>query len=379
MVKTPCRPIAMHRLRNAVIALFLIGLFLPAPLFPQGWKEATIQRQWSFPRDHGSHPAYRTEWWYFTGNLKGNGARQYGYQLTFFRNGLALTPAQPGNVWSMRDVYLAHFALTDGSKNAFWFAERVSRAGPGLAAAKETKMGVHVLGWSAAMEGKRIDLKASHDRMALALRLAPAKPLVLHGTRGLSRKGPGQQEASYYYSFTDLVTEGTIQTPEMAAPTAVRGQSWFDQEFGSNQMTADKAGWDWFALHLSDGRDLMVYYLRRKDGTVEKESSGTLVERSGASRHLRLAEIETIVLSRWKSEKSGGRYPAAWRIRIPAVAIDVTIQPLVADQELVTTAARPITYWEGAVVGKGVSQGKDVAVEGYVELTGYAGALGGIF
>jgi predicted secreted hydrolase len=238
-------------------------------------------------------------------------------------------------------------------------------------------MGVRVLGWSAAMEGKRIDLRAVYGGMELALRLTPVKPVVLHGNRGLSKKGPGP--ASYYYSCTDLKTEGSIKTPDMRVPTAVRGMSWFDQEFGSNQLAQDNAGWDWFALHLSDGRDIMIYYLRRKDGTMESESSGTLVERDGASHHLRLAEIETTVLSYWKSNKSAGRYPAAWRIRVAGAAIDITVNPLIADQELITTASTAITYWEGAVAGKGTSQGKEVAVEGYAELTGYAGTLGGIF
>jgi predicted secreted hydrolase len=373
------RSAVAYLVRAAVVAIFIFGLFFPASLFSEGWREASTPRRWSFPRDHGSHPEYKTEWWYFTGNLNDNGGKRYGYQLTFFRYGLVLQPSQPANAWSIRDMYLAHFAMTDGSKNAFHYAERVSRAGPGLAGAKGTGMDVHVLGWSAAMEGKRIDLRAAHGGMELALRLTPVKPIVFHGDRGLSKKGPGSGEASHYYSFTDLKTEGTIKPPGMKASVAVRGTSWFDQEFGSNQMTEDKAGWDWFALHLSDGRDLMVYYLRKNDGTVERESSGTLVERDGASRHLRLADIETTVLFYWKSDKSAGRYPAVWRIRVPIAAIDVTVNPLVPGQELITTASRPITYWEGAVAGKGLSQGKEVAIEGYVELTGYAGTLGGIF
>lgn len=375
----PARLTAGHLFYTVAVAILILRSFFPASLFSEGWREATTQRPWSFPRDHGSHSEYRTEWWYFTGNLTGNGEKRYGYQLTFFRYGLALQPRQPSNPWSIRDMYLAHFAMTDVSRNVFHYAERVSRTGPGLAGARGTGMEVRVLNWSAVMKGRRIDLRAAHGGMELALRLTPTKPVVFHGNRGLSKKGPGPGEASYYYSFTDLKTEGTIKTPGMAASAAVRGTSWFDKEFGSNQMTEDKAGWDWFALHLSDGRDLMVYRLRKRDGTVEKESSGTLVERDGTSRHLRLADIETTVQSHWKSDKSTGRYPAAWRIRVPVALIDVTVAPLVAAQELVLTASRPITYWEGAVAGKGVSRRKEVSVEGYVELTGYAGALGGIF
>ena len=370
---------ARHLVGAAIVMMLAAGIFLPLCLFSKEWKETAGPRQWSFPGDHGSHPEYRTEWWYFTGNLNDKSGKRYGYQLTFFRYGLSLEQERPLNVWSVRDAYLAHFAITDVSGKAFHHRDRISRKGPGLAGAKETGMDVRVLGWSAVMENKRIHLKAFSDGMEIDLRLVPAKPLVFHGKRGLSKKGQGQGQASYYYSFTDLRTEGMIRVPGMTASVEVKGISWFDQEFGSNQLAPEQAGWDWFALHIGDGRDLMVYYLRKKDGSVEMESSGTLVERDGTSRHLNRSDIETTVLSYWKSEKSGGRYPAGWRIRVPAAAIDITVSPLVADQEMITTASTGITYWEGAVAGKATSLGKEVTVEGYVELTGYAGTLGGVF
>jgi len=368
-------------LAGFIILALLCFLFvcLPRDLFGQGWRQADAPRQWSFPRDHGSHPEYRTEWWYFTGNLADNEGKRYGYQLTFFRHGLELEAKNPANPWSVRDVYLAHFAITDVSRGGFHRSDRASRRGPGLAGAGAGAMDVHVLNWSARMKDGRIILAAAHDGMEIDLELAPAKPPILHGRQGLSRKGPLPGQASYYYSFTDLKTRGTLRAPGMKGPVPVTGTSWFDQEFGSNQLSPEQAGWDWFALHLSDGRDLMIYYLRKKDGTFERESSGTLVERNGTSRHLALGDIETDVLSQWRSERTAGRYPAAWRIRVPAAAIDVTVSPLVADQELVTTASTGITYWEGAVDGKGTSRGREVAAEGYVELTGYAGSLGGKF
>jgi predicted secreted hydrolase len=279
----------------------------------------------------------------------------------------------------VRDVYLAHFAITDVSRDSFHWRDHASRKGPGLAGAGAGAMDVHVLNWSARMKEGRIILAAAHDGMEIELDLTPAKPPILHGRQGLSRKGPLPGQASHYYSFTDLRTQGTLRAPGMKDPVSVKGTSWFDQEFGSNQLSQEQAGWDWFALHLSDGRDLMIYYLRKKDGTLERESSGTLVERDGTSRHLSLGDIETKVLSRWKSAKTAGRYPAAWRITVPAAAIDVTVRPLVADQELVATASTGITYWEGAVDGKGTSRGKQVTAEGYAELTGYAGSLGGKF
>jgi len=383
MRKMTTRPALLLRALAGLIVLVLLwSLFagLPRDLFGQGWRQAEATRQWSFPRDHGSHPEYRTEWWYFTGNLADSEGKRYGYQLTFFRYGLALEAQDPSSSWSVRDVYLAHFAITDASRGGFHWRDRASRKGPGLAGAATGTMDIHVLNWSARMKDDgRITLKAAQDSMDLDLNLTPAKPPVLHGRQGLSRKGPRPGQASHYYSFTDLTARGTLRVPGMKDPVAVKGTSWFDQEFGSNQLSQEQAGWDWFALHLSDGRDLMIYYLRRKDGTFERESSGTLVERDGTSRHLALGDIETEVLSHWKSAKTAGRYPAAWRIRVPAAAIDVTVRPLVADQELVTTASTGITYWEGAVDGRGTSGEKEVSAEGYVELTGYAGSLGGKF
>jgi predicted secreted hydrolase len=357
----------------------VIALAAATSFAADDWKQATGQRVWSFPRDHGAHPEFRTEWWYFTGNLRDGSGNRYGYQLTFFRQGIRLKPANPGNPWSLRDLYPAHFAVTDVRNGSFRFAEQVTRSGPGLSGAATDGMNVWNLGWSARMQGGAIVLRASHEGMELSLELEPRKQLVLQGEKGLSRKGPGKGQASWYYSFTNLATRGTIKTPAMQTPVQVEGISWFDQEFGSNVLSKEQVGWDWFSIHLSDGRDLMLYFLRKNDGTVEKESSGTLVEPDGKSRHLKLGEIRMEVLGTWKSPKSGGAYPDRWRIRIPEAGIDVQLTPLVADQELITSGSTGVTYWEGAVDGNGASAGKPVTSEGYVEMTGYAGSLGGLF
>ncbi len=363
---------------KAIVCLFLI-LTYASTLGAEEWKQAIGQRTWSFPRDHGAHPEFRTEWWYFTGNLRDGAGNRYGYQLTFFRQGVRLKPSDPGNPWSLRDLYPAHFALTDVRKGTFHFTEQISRSGPGLSGAATDGMNVWNLGWSARMRGGSILLRAGHEGMELSLELKPRKPLILQGDRGLSLKGPGEGQASYYYSFTDLTTRGTIGTPDSQMAVPVEGVSWFDQEFGSNVLSRDQVGWDWFSIHLSDGRDLMLFFLRKKDGTVEKESSGTLVEPDGKSRHLRRGEINLEVLGTWKSPKSSGAYPNRWRIRIPASGIDLQLAPLVAAQELNTAGSTGVTYWEGAVEGKGTSAGRQVACEGYVEMTGYAGSLGGLF
>ena len=343
------------------------------------WAQAVGQRNWSFPRDHGAHPEYRTEWWYFTGNLQDDAGKRYGYQLTFFRQGLRLEARLPENPWSVRDVYLAHFAVTDAASGTFRFSERTSRAGPGLAGARAETLDAWLLDWSARMEQGQVLLKARTPDIELSLRLTPRKPIVLHGRDGLSAKGPKPGQASYYASFTDLETRGTLRTSPGGEGIPVTGTSWFDQEFGSNQLSVEQAGWDWLSLHLTDGRDLMVYRIRRADGSLEPASSGTLVESDGRSRNLPLADLRLEVLDHWKSPHTQARYPSRWRLSVPSAGIELALEPWVADQELVTEASTGVTYWEGAVGGKGRSGGRDVTCEGYVELTGYGGRIGGLF
>ena len=345
----------------------------------EGWAQAVDPREWSFPRDHGAHPAYRTEWWYFTGNLEDAAANRYGYQFTVFRVGLRREAAEPENPWSVRDVYLAHLALTEADKRRFRYAERASRAGPGLAGASLGGLHVWVFGWAARMEAGTIRVSAETRDMALDLELTPRKPIVLHGSGGLSRKGQAPGQASYYASLTDLETRGGIRVEPAGGVIPVEGVSWFDQEFGSNQLAEEQAGWDWFSLHLSDGRDLMLYVLRRKDGTVEPASSGTLVERNGRARHIRLGRVVIDLLEYWKSPRNEAEYPSRWRVRVPDAEIDLTLTPLVADQEITTEGSTGVVYWEGAVSGSGRSKEAAVTCQGYVEMTGYAGTLGGLF
>lgn len=363
----------------STVLMVLLLLCMPLWAGETEWKHAVGERAWSFPGDHGNHEGYRTEWWYFTGNLSDKEGSKYGYELTFFRQGLSLKSENSNNPWSVQDIYLAHFALTDVTSRKHWFAERTSRRGPGFALSKAGSMDVRVTNWSARMVNGTINLSARYREMEMELVLAPRKPPVLHGQKGLSRKGPNEGQASYYYSFTDLETRGTIKIPSRSQGLKVSGTSWFDHEFGSNQLSAGQSGWDWFGLHLSDGRDLMVYFLRKKDGSIEATSSGTLVDKRGASRHLALLDLRVEILDTWKSPNTGGKYPSRWRLVIPSAKIDVTIGSLVPDQELLTTSSTGVTYWEGAVEGKGESAGEAVSVKGYVELTGYAGSMGGVF
>lgn len=371
-----------HLKRLLLLTGCLLSLFLShenlRTAYASEWKQAIGPWKWVFPRDHGSHPEFRTEWWYFTGNLKDPSEKRFGYQLTFFRQGVFLK-TKNSTSWSIRDLYLAHFALTDVSSNQFWYAERLSRPGPGLAGAALDGMNVWLLNWVAQMGGHRIKIGARHQGMELSLNLVPRKPLVFHGKNGLSQKGPKEGQASYYFSYTNLATEGVIKTPLSPSSIPVKGTSWFDHEFGSNQLSPDQVGWDWFSLHLSDGQELMVYFLRKKDGTTEPSSSGTLVTPSGNAIHLKRSDISLEVLDYWKSPKSGGRYPSRWRMKVPSAKIEMELSALVSSQELLTEGSTGVIYWEGAVSGRGTAGGKPITCEGYVEMTGYAGSLGGIF
>jgi len=363
----------------AVISAFAVLGVAGSAGFGEGWLRADRPRIWKFPEDDGSHPEFRTEWWYFTGNLSDAAGARYGYELTFFRQGVRFAPADPGNPWSIRDLYLAHFAITDVSRSAFRAVDLMSRSGPGLAGASTERLDVWLLDWSARSGEEGIRLAARKAGLELALRLKPRKPVVLHGTNGLSRKGDAEGEASYYASLTDLETSGRIKMESGRASVEVSGTSWFDHEFSSNMLAANQVGWDWFSLHLSDGRDLMLYLMRRADGSVEGVSSGTLVDREGGSRHLSKADFRVTVLDRWRSPKSGGNYPSRWRIEIPRAGLDLVLAPLLADQELVAAGLPDLVYWEGAVAGEGGSGGRAVKAEGYAELTGYAGDLRSAF
>jgi len=229
------------------------------------------------------------------------------------------------------------------------------------------------------MKENTIRIEAKDQAMEMSLELTPRKPMVFQGQNGLSKKGPKEGQASYYFSYTDLATKGWIKTPTLPSPLLVKGRSWLDHEFGSNQLASNQVGWDWFSLCLSNGQDLMIYFLRRSDGSVEPTSSGALVSSDGRTTNLSLSEMSVEVLDHWKSSKTGGKYPSRWKIKIPVAGIELAVNPLLADQELVTEGSTGVVYWEGAVDGRGRSRGQEVTCEGYVEMTGYAGSLAGFF
>ncbi len=276
--------------------------------------------RYSFPRDHGAHEEFRTEWWYYTGQVTTKDGRPFGYELTFFRRGMPRdqTKTLPSK-WAVTNLYLAHFAISDLSKGRFHYTDKMSRAGLGKAGAAQDHLHAWIDRWSAespsAAPGTQT-LQAADDNMAIQFTVSPEKPLVVHGTGGISRKGSVAGQASHYYSFTRLATTGTVTIGNESFD--VTGTSWMDHEFGSADLDKDLVGWDWFSLQLDDQRELMLYRLRRADGSAHPASSGTLIDRDGRGHHLLLGDFTLEPTSYWTSPASKAHYPQRWRLTIPS-------------------------------------------------------------
>lgn len=341
-----------------------------------GFARALEPGDFEFPRDHGPHLDYQTEWWYYTGNLTTQDGRRAAYQLTFFRRGLAPGEPERSSELAATQVYFAHFALIDAAANVHSAAERFSRGAGGLAGASGAPFVVWLDDWRAEAlnaDGSHVRLTARHDDMALELVLQASKPIVAHGMGGLSPKSETPGNASYYLSYTRMATSGTITLGGQAA--AVTGQSWFDHEWSTSALGQGAIGWDWFSLQLDDDREVMFFQIRREDGSLEPASSGTLVEVDGRTRRLASEDVEVEVLAEWRSPDTGGQYPAHWRVSIPSAQITLELVPLIAAQEMQVS----FVYWEGAVTITGSSQGQPVSGMGFVEMTGYVSSIAGQF
>ncbi len=332
-----------------------------------GFAKARTRRAFSFPDDHGPHPDFRNEWWYITGNLDGDDGSRFGFEFTVFR--FALTPRAlvADSAWRTGQVYIAHLALTDASRERFYVAERFSRGALGLAGARAEPFRVWIDDWEMSSRGRDQvwHIRAAAGEFSLELEMAPLKQPVLNGDEGLSRKSSTIESASYYYSVTRLQTEGEVSIG--GRDYAVSGLSWLDREWSTSALAPDQVGWDWFALQLSDGTDLMLYNIRRNDGSADENSSGTITFADGSAGRLLQRDFDIIVDDRWRSPQ-GGTYPSRWTVRVPEQDLELEIVPVLADQELFTT----VRYWEGAVDVAGRRAGKPVTGRGYVELTGYA-------
>jgi predicted secreted hydrolase len=338
-----------------------------------GFEKAIEPREFVFPRDHGPHPEFRNEWWYLTGNLDDEHGRRFGFELTFFR--FALTPdvPEPDSNWRSKQIYAAHFAITDADRKRFYVAQKFSRAALGLAGAAADPFRVWIDDWRVAAtvdtgeqhSGEQWQLSAADDDFGLNISLSAVKPAVLHGDDGLSQKSAEPGNASYYYSMTRWNSSGRLRIGSDVFN--VSGLSWLDREWSSSALSPQQKGWDWFALQLSDGSELMFYNIRRTDGGQDEHSAGTWISASGESTSIRPDEIDIAVTDNWRSPE-GGSYPAGWTVVLREFDLKLNIVPVMNDQELITT----VRYWEGAVDVSGDRDGTFVDGRGYVELTGYA-------
>lgn len=335
-----------------------------------GWREAEPGYQYSFPRDHASHEPYAIEWWYYTGNLATKEGRRFGYQLTFFRVGVAREPLNASR-WALRNLYMAHFAISDIEQESFHSSERLNRAGVGWAGAETATYRVWNEDWEARLDGRDHVLSARDGDNQLTLRLAPLKPEVIHGQSGISQKGPSEGNASHYYSLTRLQTAGRLVVGGLAFD--VEGSSWMDHEFGTSFLEEEQVGWDWFSIQLDDGRDLMLFEIRRRDGSVDPRSSATLIEADGRATHVPFGEFSLAAGQTWRSSKSPATYPLSWAIDMPRHGLRLNVKAAFEDQELRTTDSTGVTYWEGSVAAEGAAGGKRVRGLGYLEMTGYTG------
>jgi predicted secreted hydrolase len=347
-----------------------IGLrYLSGPA-ETGFTRVEEPRELSFPRDHASHDDFRSEWWYFTGNLDSADGRHFGFELTFFRVALAPLATEPrASAWATRQVWMAHFAVTDVQGRRFLSAERFARGALGLAGATAPPLRVWVENWSVAgdADGRtaKLALSAKDERFALSLALDAVAPVAAHGEHGFDAKGPEPGNASFYYSFPRLAARGSIEVD--GTSTDVAGTAWMDREWSTSALSAGVLGWAWFGIQLSDGRDLMFYRLRQSDGTANRYSGGSLIERDGAVVRLRVDDVESEPLAYWTSQRTHVTYPLAWKISIPSQELSLSVQPYLEDQEIELT----VRYWEGAVRVSGRASEAQIDGQGYLELAGY--------
>jgi predicted secreted hydrolase len=369
-------------LSNAVAAGMGVG---ESPAAPEdsGWTPALPGWRYEFPRDHGPHRDFKTEWWYFTGSLRDSkSGKSFGYELTFFRQGIRPVPRNAAvdaiSRFAVDDFKFAHFAISDLDGKKFHFDSKVTRgafaeAGFGDPSAPDKPL-AWIDDWSLTLQADGSwRIAARNAKMKVDFLLRPSKQPVIHGENGVSQKADGPGNASHYYSFTRMQTAGRMTVGENAFE--MTGTTWFDHEWASNQLGKDQVGWDWFCFQFEDGSELMLYTLRQRDGSIDPNSSGTLVDANGDATHLRREDFSLQASRRWKSERTGGSYPIAWEISIPSRELVIRVSPRLDNQEL---ALGVINYWEGAVSATGSRAGRALSGVGYMELTGYVEALGAL-
>jgi predicted secreted hydrolase len=358
---------------SEVQAPLVTATTIAGPTIQPGFMVADGSRPLAFPADFGAHPDFRTEWWYYTGNLQTTARRHFGFELTIFRVGL-LPPTSPlsnDSKWSSRDLYFAHFAISDIRGNHFYAFQRYSRPNPGLAGAEPDPYHIWLEDWNITQRATDVyQLQAEQEQIGIDLTLTDEMGVVLQGENGYSRKGKNPTNASYYYSQPRLRAEGAVKIN--GTQYQVSGLAWNDHEFSSGALDENQIGWDWFSLQFEDGWALMLFQLRERGSGISDSASGTFITADKNSQPLHKSDFEITVLDTWRSPHTQGKYPSSWQIRIHQPDCLLAAQPSMADQEI---NFPPIAYWEGAVHFEGSCNGKSVRGNGYVELTGYAGNL----
>ncbi len=334
-----------------------------------GFRVADAPRAFTFPADHGAHEGFAVEWWYFTGNLQSADGREFGYQFTLFRSAIQAERPVLASAWATNYAWMAHLAVSDISGQRFFADERFSREAIGIAGAQQTPWRIWLDDWQVFSEDadvRTMRVVASNADVALDFNLDSSQTPVLQGDAGLSQKSAGVGNASYYYSLTRMPTVGTLRIGTEIMP--ITGNSWMDREWSTSALAADQVGWDWFALHFTDGSDMMIYHLRRRDGTSDPYSGGSYRRADGQVLRLQSADITFQPQGSWQSPHTAAQYPATWQITVAPLDMQFTVTPALADQELQVT----VRYWEGAVRVDGRQGAQPLTGVGYLEMTGYA-------
>lgn len=355
-------------MRNSLLLVLicLIGLDSPAA----DYKQALAGYRYEFPRDHFNHPDYRAEWWYYTGNVKSANGRRFGFELTFFRQ--AVTRDKGDSPWHVEDLYLAHLALSDLGGRRFYHDERINRAGPGIAGVDERTGLIWNGNWQVHLTEAKQSLRGVNAEFGIQLDLTPAKPPVIHGRNGISQKAAGAGHASHYISFTRLLAVGHIELN--GRTLQVDGTAWMDHEFFSDSMAPAESGWDWVSLQLDDRSEVMLYRLRHGDGSVDPYSSGSYIDAQGNCTFLASTDFTMSPTGeKWTSPQTKASYPVRWHVEIPRFGLEAEIETPLPNQEIPSRFGP--SYWEGAVDANGKRERNTVRGVGYLEMTGYAGAI----
>ena len=353
---------------KSFMAVVIVAQFALPPGFAQ-FNTALPGYHYEFPRDFFNHADFQTEWWYYTGNLEASDGRKFGFELTFFRSGVTRDPSKT-STWEVRDLYFAHFAVSDLDGKTFFYTDRSNRAGPGLAGADESQQKVWNGNWSVVWTSGEERLAALAGGFSVDLSLRSQKPPIIHGENGVSQKSSGTGRASHYFSQTRLRASGSLEVA--SKKYEVTGLAWMDHEFFTHQLESNQAGWDWLSLQLGDNTELMLFHIRRKDGTIDPFSAGTFVDTQGRSHHLRAGDFQlTPAGETWSSPATHATYPIACDIRVPSLGIALKASTELPSQELANDSKLVPSYWEGAIELNGKRNFTSIRGRGYLEMTGY--------